>query len=228
MVASVTARRSGVAALCGVLGLVLGAGIVLALAFIPPTDQISVMRRTLSEYGLGANKGLFDVGVLLVVAGSTLILASLWRARRLPTPSVVFGALWVLGLLCIVVVPKANWAVVAGFSAGGTIHRFASFVAFLCLPFAVLTAARTVFPHAPRRRFAVRLFACLSLAWFGVILGAIAVGAVDHQRWWLLVPLGLVERAMALTELISIALLALPDAEPVSAARPADSSVVGR
>ncbi|HVV25297.1 MAG TPA: DUF998 domain-containing protein [Pseudonocardiaceae bacterium] len=229
MVVPAVGRRSAAAAVLGVVGLGIGAALVLSLAFIPPTDRISVTRRTISEYGLSDNKWLFNVAVLLVVAGSALIMGALWRARRLPVAAVVLGALWVLGLLCIVAVPKANWAVTVGFSASGTIHRFASFVAFLCLPFAVLSAARPVFAEAPRRRFTVRLFAVLSLAWFAVILGAIAIAALDHQRWWMLIPLGLVERGMALTELVALALLALPDATAVvTAAAPAGSSVGGR
>lgn len=215
MVMSAPGRRSAVAALVGVAGLAVGAALVLLLAFIPPTNEISVTRRTISEYGLSDDKWLFNIAVLLVAAGSVLILGSLLREGRLPVASVVLGGLWVLGLLCIVAVPKANWAVTTGFSVGGTVHRFASFVAFLCLPFAILRAARPAFPDADRRRFTVRLFAVLSLAWFGVILGAIAIGAVAHHRWWTLIPLGLVERGMALTELVALTLLAVPAAQPV-------------
>lgn len=219
MVVSAPGRRSAVAALVGVAGLAVGAALVLLLAFIPPTNQISVTRRTISEYGLSPDRWLFDVAVLLVAAGSVLILGSLLRAGRLPTASVVLGALWVLGLLCVVAVPKANWAVTTGFSLGGTVHRFASFVAFLCLPFAILRATRPAFPDADRRRFTVRLFAVLSLAWFAVILGAIAIGAVVHDRWWMLIPLGIVERGMALTELVALTLLAVPAAHPPTVTR---------
>jgi hypothetical protein len=208
MVLSPSRHGSRFAALLGVVGLAAGAVIVLLLAFLPPTNAISVTTRTISEYGLSEDSWVFDIAVLLVAAGSVLILGGLLRERRLPAASVVLGALWVLGLLCVVAVPKANWAVTRGFSVGGTVHRFASFVAFLCLPFAILRAASSVFPDAPRRRRAVRLFAALSLAWFGVIIGAVVVGAVADQRWWTLIPLGLVERGMALTELVALALLA--------------------
>jgi Protein of unknown function (DUF998) len=139
-----------------------------------------------------------------------VIIGQLWSERRLPTASIILGTLWTVSLLVIVAFPKANWAVVNGFNLGGTVHRGASLVGFGCLPFAVLAAARTVFPDSPGRRFAARLFAVLSLAWFGAILVAVAVAAVTDQRWWQLIPLGAVERGMALTDLIALTLLALP------------------
>lgn len=201
-------RRPAVGAVAGVAGLTAGAVLVLLLAVLPPTDQISVLRQTISQYGLSANAWLFDVAVLLVVAGSAVILGLLRQRGGLPGVAAVFGAGWLLGLLLVVVVPKANWALVTGFSLGGTLHRVASLVAFTCLPLAVLTAARAAFADSPGRRFAARLFAVLSLCWFGVILGAVAFAAVTGGRWWQIVPLGLVERGMALTELVSLALLA--------------------
>lgn len=208
-------RRPVVGAVAGVAGLVLGAALVLLLAVIPPTDRISVLRQTISQYGRTANAWLFDVAVLLVVAGSAVILGQLRARGALPGVSTVFGAGWIVGLLLIVVVPKANWAVVTGFSLGGTLHRAASLVAFVCLPLAVLTGAGTAFAESPGRRFVARLFAVLSLCWFGGILGAIGFAVASGGRWWEVVPLGLVERGMALTELVSLALLAgTPVREP--------------
>jgi len=98
----------------------------------------------------------------------------------------------VLGLLVIVAVPKANWALVSGFNAGGTLHRAASVVAFVCLPIAILAAARAAFPDSAGRRSAVRVLAIAALAWFGVILGAVVIATAADERWWQLIPLGLV------------------------------------
>lgn len=211
-----TDRRAGVA-LAGVAALVAGAALILLLAVIPPTDQISVTRQTISEYALSGNSWLFDIAVLLVAAGSAVLFAMLWAQRRLPTGAATLGALWTLCLLVIVAVPKANWALVTGFSPGGTLHRAASLVGFLCLPLAVLLAARTAFPESPARRAGARLFAVLSLCWFGAILGAVVVAGATDQRWWQIIPLGLVERGMALTELVALAALALPVARPAPA-----------
>lgn len=209
MAGSTPTTRPAVA-FAGIAGLAAGAALIVLLALIPPTDEISVTRQTISQYGLTTGKWMFNLAVLLVAAGSAVILGQLWWERRLPTASVVLGALWTISLLVIVAFPKANWAVVTGFNLGGTVHRGASLIGFGCLPFAVLAAARTAFPDSPGRRFAARLFAVLSLAWFGAILVAVVVAAVTDQRWWQLIPLGAVERGMALTDLIALTLLALP------------------
>ena len=41
----------------------------------------------------------------------------------------------------------------------------------------------------------------------------LVVAAVDGGRWWTLIPLGLVERGMALTELIALGVLLVPVGE---------------
>ena len=205
-------RRPALFAIAGIVALAVGAVLVLVLGLVPPTDRISVTSRTISEYGLSDNKWVFDLAVVLVAVGSAVSLAVLRLQRRLPVVSAIFGGLWTVGLLVIVAFPKTDWAAAGGSAsgAGGALHRAASVVAFVCLPVAVLVAARTTFPHSPRRRFAVRLLAALSLGWFAVILGAVGVAAVTDGRWWQLIPLGLVERGMALTELVALAALAAP------------------
>ncbi|RSM49077.1 DUF998 domain-containing protein [Amycolatopsis balhimycina DSM 5908] len=205
--------------LTGIAALVTGATLVLLLQVIPPTDEISVTRRTISEYGLSDHKWVFDLAVVLVALGSAAGLAVLGRQRRLPVPAAILGTLWTVGLLVIVAFPKPDWATVSRADFGGTMHRIASVVAFVALPLAVLVAVRTAFPASPGRRWSARLLAIASLGWFAVILGAVVVAAVDGGRWWTLIPLGLVERGMALTELIALGVLLAPVGER-SARRP--------
>jgi len=208
---TVPARRVSVAvSLTGVAALVIGAGLVLLLQVIPPTDEISATRRTISEYGLSDHKWVFDLAVVLVALGSAAGLAVLGRQRRLPTAAAILGTLWTVGLLVIVAFPKPDWATVSHADFGGTLHRVASVVAFVALPLAVLVAARTAFPASPGRRWLVRVLAIASLGWFAVILGAVVVAAATDGRWWTLIPLGLVERGMALTELVALAVLLAP------------------
>jgi hypothetical membrane protein len=210
-------RRSDVAAVAAIGALVVGAVLILVLAFVPPTDQISVLRQTISQYGVSANKWVFNVAVLLVAVASAVILAVLRRQRRLPGLALVFGVLWTVCLLVIVVFPRSTRSIAEGFGYGGTLHRAASAVGFVCLPIAVLLAVGVAFPGSPGRRVWARVFALLALAWFGVILVAIVIAAVGHGHWWTIIPLGLVERGLALTGLIALALLAAPartDAQP--------------
>lgn len=211
---TVSARRaSDAVSLTGIAALAIGAALVLVLQVIPPTDEISATRRTISEYGLSDHKWVFDLAVVLVALGSAAGLAVLGRQRRLPAAAAMLGALWTVGLLVIVAFPKPDWATVSRSDFGGTLHRVASVVAFVALPLAVLVAARTAFPAAAGRRWLARVLAIASLGWFAVILGAVVVAAADGGRWWTLIPLGLVERGMALTELIALTVLLAPVGE---------------
>jgi uncharacterized protein DUF998 len=208
---TIPARRTSLAvSLSGLAALVIGAALVLLLQVIPPTDQISATRRTISEYGLSDHKWVFDLAVILVALGSAAGLAVLHSQRRLPVPAAILGTLWTVGLLVIVAFPKPDWATVSRADFGGTLHRIASVVAFVALPLAVLVAARAAFPGSAGRRWLARVLAIASLGWFAVILGAVVVAAVEDGRWWTLIPLGLVERGMALTELVALGVLLAP------------------
>ncbi|MCP2271219.1 DUF998 domain-containing protein [Actinokineospora diospyrosa] len=192
MALTATNRRTGpLLALVGLLG---GVVLLLSLHLLPPTNQISPVRRTISEYALSTNKWLFDASILLIAAASAAGFFLLWR-RRAHLPTAVFGAIWTLSLLAVVVFTKNNWAI--GPSTGGMVHRYASVAAFLSLPLAVMLAAGWLFPRQRAWRWAARGFGALSLLWFGTIV----VGAVNMLAggppWWRFVPLGLVERAIA-------------------------------
>ena len=197
----------------GVTALAVGAALIALLGVLPSDVPVSVLRQTISQYGLTDNSWLFNTAVLLVAAGSAAIIGVLRAQRRLPTASTVLGTLWVLGLLVIVAVPKNNWAVNAAGTIGGLLHRYASVVAFICLPIAVLVAAATVFPDAPGRRTLARFLGYASLAWFVAILAAVPVGLAVGGNWWELIPLGLMERGMAFTEVIALVALAVPVAQ---------------
>jgi len=194
----------------GIAALAVGAALIALLSVLPSDVPVSVWRQTISQYGLTDNSWIFNAAVLLVAAGSAAIIAMLRAQRRLPTASAVLGSLWVAGLLVVVAFPKNNWAVNAAGTVGGLLHRYASVVAFVCLPIAVLLAAAKAFPDAPGRRALARLLGYASLAWFLAILAAIPVGAVVGGNWWELIPLGLMERGMAFTEVIALASLGVP------------------
>lgn len=197
-------------ALASVVTLVLGAVLMLALHVIPPTDEISPVRRTLSQYALTSNKWLFDVAVLLIALGSALGFVAIVRRSGVAPYSgaVVLGALWTVSLLVIVAFTKTNWA--NGPSMGGVIHRWASVVGFVSLPLAVIMVARRVFPDRPVWRLAARGFGWVSLAWFSVIIvGFVRMVAGIGGPWWQFVPLGLVERVMALSAVLALLTLSL-------------------
>ncbi len=199
-----TFARSSVMALVSVVALVGGVAVMGLLHLVPSSAGIDPVRRTISEYAHGPDKWLFDTSVLLVALGSAGVFATV-AGRGLVRPvsaSTVFGGLWVLGLVAVVVFPKTDWSV--GPSVAGTIHRYASVVAFVCLPIAVWSAANAVFGPSSRLRVVARLLALASLAWLGVIVGAVLVMLAGGEPWWRSIPLGLVERLLAGTEVVAV------------------------
>ncbi|WP_199433068.1 DUF998 domain-containing protein [Qaidamihabitans albus] len=221
--ANTGSRALPAAALAALLG-----GIVLMalLQVLPATSDIDPVRRTISEYALGPVGWVFGVAVLLIAGGSAMAFGTLVR-RGLVRPlsgNTVFAALWTAGLLAIVVFPKTDWSV--GPSIEGTIHRYASIVAFVCLPLAVLLAARAAYPHSPGPRRLTRWLAFTSLLWFGVIIGAVVVMLAGGPPWWRSIPLGLVERMLALNEVLAVVALTLGQLRaPASAPDPVATRV---
>ncbi|PXY19068.1 DUF998 domain-containing protein [Prauserella muralis] len=205
--ADTSAPSSPALPVVGVTSLLTGSLLMGLLHLLPSSDGIDPVRRTISEYALGPDRWLFDVAVLLVAAGSAAVFGTLVRQGRVRALSAttVLGAAWVLGLLTVMVFPKTDWSV--GPSLAGTIHRYASIVAFVCLPLAVLAAARASFPSSAPLRWLARLLALTSLAWFGVILTAVGLMLAGGEAWWRAIPLGLVERLMALNEVVAVLFL---------------------
>lgn len=207
-IAGTVARWCGIGALVAVAGTVL---IFVALHVLPPTDHISPVTRTISEYALTSSAWAFDLGVLLLVAASVAVFSGLVLLGRLRTVSVatVFGALWAAGLLTLVSFPKHNWAL-GSVSTTGQVHRLASLVAFLALPVAVISIARrrgrAAHPAPARSAFWLGV---LALAWFSPLLYAVLTGPLTGTPWWQAIPLGLVERGLALTEVLAVVALAV-------------------
>ncbi|WP_327089465.1 DUF998 domain-containing protein [Nonomuraea sp. NBC_01738] len=175
-----------------------GAGVlVIAGLDLTALGELNPLRRTISEHGLGEQGWIFGVGVGLLAAGSAAIGVSLAR-RRLAG---VFGTLalmaWSLGLFVTASFPKHDWAV--GPSLSGSIHRAGSLIAFLSLPVAALVIAR---PWRHRQRASVLAFAfgAGSVLWVVGIGAMVLLGARAGLAWWQVMPLGLVERGLAVTE----------------------------
>ena len=82
-----------------------------------------------------------------------------------------------------------------GSSVGGIIHRYASLVAFFALPVATLVATRGREGAAWPRWLAIA-----ALAWLGAILSGVVLRPFSGVPWWQFLPLGIMERGLALTE----------------------------
>jgi hypothetical membrane protein len=184
-----------------------GAGVTVILGLeLTSYDEMSPFRRTISEHGLGPDGWIFGLGVGLLAAGSIAIGVSLARKKL----AGIFGTIalmgWSVGLFMTAWFEKHDWSV--GPSTSGSIHRVGSFVAFLCLPLAAVIIARP-WRHRERSKATLAAFALgiLSVLWVAGIGAAILFAGSNGLAWWRVMPLGLVERGMAITEVA--ALLAL-------------------
>ncbi|MFC0106673.1 DUF998 domain-containing protein [Kibdelosporangium aridum] len=173
-----------------------------SLHVLPPSSQVSPVRRTISEYALLEDAWVFNVGVMALAIGSFAVIAALVSRQIIKpfSPASILIGLWALCLIAIVVFPKNNWAI--GPSFGGMIHRYASVVAFLTLPIAAIIVGRKAKAAWPT------WLGVLSLGWFAFILGAVMLQPVTGVRWWVAIPLGAVERGLLVTEVAAVAALA--------------------
>ncbi|GAA1996483.1 hypothetical protein GCM10009818_02980 [Nakamurella flavida] len=192
-------------------GLALVAVTLLAVGYLHlagPTAGISWARRTISEYALTDSAWLFNLGVVALAAGSVCILAALvtQRLARPGSAGVLLGLVWSAALLALVVFPKHNWAV--GPSTDGQIHRVASLVAFLALPVAVMLLTRRGRGgrrvHRPGWARAGFWLGVASLVWFSPLAGSFLLAPVTGVPWYRAIPLGTVERGLALTEVLAV------------------------
>ncbi|ONI91502.1 hypothetical protein ALI144C_01055 [Actinosynnema sp. ALI-1.44] len=196
-------RAAGALGLLGLVGTAASVLLIGLLHVLPPSSEVSVVRRTISEYGLLEDAWVFNLGVVALALGSLAVMAAL-AVRQVIRPfsaASVLITLWSLCLLAVVVFPKNNWAI--GPSVGGMVHRYASVVAFICLPIAAIVVGR-----AAKAAWPVWL-GVLSLAWFGLIVGAVVLQPFTGVYWWIAIPLGAVERGLLITEVAAVAALAL-------------------
>lgn len=180
--------------------------VIAALHVTPPSSYVDPVRRTISQYAHESNGWVFNLGVLLLVAGSVAIQAALIRADVLAPGSKgsVAFALWSLSLAAVVYWPKHNWRV--GPSASGDIHRVASLVAFLSLPVAAVLIGSLWLTHERWRNHAraTLVLGILSVLAFAPIVYAFVAEPFTGVRWWRAIPLGAVERVLVLTEVAGV------------------------
>ena len=143
MTAPARARTAGARARALTGTALIAGGVVAVLALhVVTLDEINPLRRTLSQYALGPWKPVFDAGVLAVAAGSAAVLAGLVRAGLVPCAARRWLSLaaWSACLVIVVAFEKIDWSV--GPTPTGYVHRYASLLAFYCLPAAALALGR--------------------------------------------------------------------------------------
>jgi len=188
-----------------------GAAILIGvLHLLPLTAGISSVRQTISEYALTDVGWMFNAAVIATAASSGAVFFALLLTRQATWRSIglLFGGLWVAGLLVIVAFPKHNWAI--GPSMDGQVHRIASVVAFLSLPIGVMLLTRRRAGTAGRRSSRATFWlGAASLAWFSPLIVAMLMAPRTGTPWFRAIPLGLIERGLVITEVSAVVALAL-------------------
>ena len=167
--------------------------------------ELDPLRRTISEHGLHEYGWVFGLGVALLAAGSVAIGVSLARRRLAGVVGTVALMAWSAGLLVIAWFPKHDWSV--GPSLSGSIHRAGSVVAFLSLPLAALIIARPWRRATGAASLAAFAFGLLSVLFALSMIAVMTIGAQSGLPWWRVMPLGLVERGLAVIEVAALAAL---------------------
>ncbi len=211
-IAAQDAAVARILAVAGLAALVCAVILIGVLHLLPETAGISAVRQTISEYALIDVGWMFNAGLIATAVASLLVFFALLLTRQATWRSIdlVFGGLWVAGLLVIVAFPKHNWAI--GPSANGQIHRIASVVAFLSLPLAVMLLTRRARATGAAGGRSARVAFWLgagSVAWFSPLIVAMIMAPSTGTPWFRAIPLGLIERGMVITEVAAILALAL-------------------
>lgn len=204
--AATPAQRRLLAA--GSVILALGVLTVAALDIVGAGEPGAILHMTISQVGLTPLAPVFEAAVLAVAAGAAVVLAIAVRLRRehraQAVAGAVLGAVAVVGFVLVAVFTKQDWSRPPELS--GVIHRLGSLAAFLALPTAVIVLARRA--QAARRVAAGAMVAALAgmASFLPIVIAIASVGM--RGGWWRQVPLGLVERAIALGDIAALGLLA--------------------
>lgn len=197
------------------------AGLVAVLHVVAP--ELRPAWTMISDYALGGYGPLFDAAVLTLVAGSGAVLLALLRTGLLrgASGSVALLGTWCVAMLVVVAFPTCYCGTEV--TASGVVHAVASMTGFLALPLAAIRMGRRWQDHPDWGRQAAwaRGLGVVSLGWLTpMILGVVPVAALAGPLWRV-VPFGLVERSLAVTE---IAVLLLLSAWAARAAGPSTRS----
>lgn len=193
--------------------IVVGALVVLVLDVHTALGNSAHLRRTISEYGLGAQQWVFTAGVALLALGSTAVYLAAIRTRLAQVTSIASIAmtLWVAGLVAVIAVPKQDWSNDATLGLGGAIHRSGAAIAFVSIPIALLAVAlpwRKDGRWGRRARVTITL-TVLAIATLMPIAYALIVGMTTTTPWYRAVTLGYVQRILVVAEVVALLSLAL-------------------
>jgi hypothetical protein len=200
---TVLARRL---AWLGIAGVIVSTAAIAVLHLIEPSRSRDPLSSTISEYALLSDGWVFDAAVVLLAVASLLVLLAMvvrqlvaWRSL-----GALMTTVWSIGLVGLVVFPKQGLGPDDSFA--GRIHWTWTLIAFFSLPIGTaLICWSSRHPSARWPTWALRL-SLISGGWFLVLTAQTVLSAATPIQAWRAV--GLVERALSLTEMVVVVVLA--------------------
>lgn len=194
------------AARAGLAGIALCTGLVLALHVLAPDPGPA--HTMISNYALGGYRPLFDLGVLALVGASAAVLAALVATGAVRPGGAATGSLltWCAGMVLVVAFPTTPTT--APPTPGAVVHAVAAVVGFAALPLGALVIARDWRATHVRRAVLLRALAVASLGLLVPVLGGFAPGSPVVLLAVGGVPLGLLQRLLAVVDLALLVVLA--------------------
>ncbi|QNK79871.1 DUF998 domain-containing protein [Nakamurella sp. PAMC28650] len=193
-------------AMLGIAGVMISTAAIGVLHVVEPSRSLDPLSRTISEYELLSNGWIFDWGVVVLALASALILGAMVVREMVPLRSwgSMMTLLWCIGLVGLVVFPKHPGL---DPSVAGRVHWTWTLIAFFSLPIGTcLICWRHRTPTGRWPRSAIRL-SMMAGGWFAVLTVQTVLSAVTPIQAWRAV--GLVERALSLTEMAVMVVLGL-------------------
>lgn len=189
----------------GIGGVGFSTACIALLHVIPPSRSRDPLSSTISEYALESDGWVFNAAVVLLAIASLLVLLAMVVRRLVPwrSPGALMMTGWTIGLVGLVVFPKLKAGPDASF--GGRVHWTWTLIAFFCLPIGTLLICWGRRSTAARWSRWAHVLAMGSGGWFLVLTAQTVLSAVTPIQAWRLV--GLVERALSLTEMAVVVLL---------------------
>lgn len=209
LAAARTARLVRMCAAFAGLSVLVCAAMLTALHLMPPADRLDPVSQPLSRYALTPDGVVFDLAVGLLAVGLLALLLGLRLGRRAGRPASVALVTCITGLVLLVIFPDV--VTPAGLTVVGRIHWVASMVAFGVIPVVPLslwTRRRGVGGSVRSCRLtrAGRRIGILAVVWFAVLAIGNVLALLTGIPLWRVG--GVVERALALTELAAAGIAA--------------------
>lgn len=189
----------------GIGGVAVATAAIALLHLIAPSRTRDPLSSTISEYALLSDGWIFDWAVVLLAVASLLVLLAmvLRQMVRWRSLGALMTTVWSLGLVGLVVYPKQGLGPDTSFA--GRVHWTWTLIAFFSLPIGTTLMCWAHRQPAGRwPRWALRL-SMISGGWFLVLTAQTVLSAVTPVQAWRAV--GLVERALSLTEMAVVVVL---------------------